>query len=168
MAPCFSSVTPCPLHRAPCPFFLSACFFIGVFINIWCPLFIFSLLQWQFYYMLQANQRIIEFCFDCVIVDLTWLGLPGQRIQSTIMIFFYSYDMYSKFHSMCLIWRTFALGKLPSNYIINSIIVIHCTIRLNVRHTELFLPNLWKCRYHVYWNLLYLLRILKVIFSKKS
>ena len=31
--------------------------------------------------------------------------------------------------------------------------VIHCTIRLNVCHNKLFLPNLWKYRYHVYWNL---------------
>jgi hypothetical protein len=43
---------------------------------------------------------------------------------------------------------------------------INCTIRLNVCHSELFLPNLWKCRYHVYWNLSYPLSILKVIFSK--
>jgi hypothetical protein len=56
--------------------------------------------------MLQANQRIIEFCFDCVIFDLTWLNLPGQRIQSTIIIF-YIYDMYSKCHSMYLKWTYF-------------------------------------------------------------
>jgi hypothetical protein len=42
-------------------------------------------------------------------------------------------------------------------------------IRLcNVCHNELFLPNLWKCRYHVYWNLSYPLSILKVIFSKSN
>jgi hypothetical protein len=55
------------------------------------------------------------------------------------------------------------------NNIINSIvirIVIHCTIRLNVCHNKLFLPNLWKCQYHVYWNLSYPFCILKVIFSK--
>ena len=45
--------------------------------------------------------------------------------------------------------RNFALGKLPTEYI---------TIRLDVCHNELFLPNLWKCRYHVYWNLSYPLR----------
>jgi len=27
--------------------------------------------------MLQANQQIITFCFDCVIFDFTWLDLPG-------------------------------------------------------------------------------------------
>jgi hypothetical protein len=43
---------------------------------------------------------------------------------------------------------------------------IVCTIRLSVCHNELFLPNLWKCWYHVYWNLSYPLSILKVIFSK--
>jgi hypothetical protein len=156
------------LHRVPCPFFLSACFFIGVFINIWCLLFIISLLQWQFYYMLQANQRIIELLFWLrnLWSHLAWFTWTKNSINDNDL--FYSYDMYSKFHSMCLLWRTFALGKLLSNYIINSIIVIHCTIRLNVRHNELFLPNLWKCRCHVYWNLSYLLRILKVIFSKKS
>jgi hypothetical protein len=52
----------------------------------------------------------------------------------------------------------------------NSIIcVIHCMIRLcNVCHNELFLSNLWKCRYHVYWNLSCPLSILKVIFSKSN
>jgi hypothetical protein len=57
-------MAPCPLHRVPCLFFLVClpfCLFISVFINIWCLLFIISLLQWQLYYMLQANQRIIEF-----------------------------------------------------------------------------------------------------------
>jgi hypothetical protein len=37
------------------------------------------------------------------------------------------------------IFCNFALGKLPSKYIINS---NHCMIRLNVCHNELFLPNL--------------------------
>jgi hypothetical protein len=33
-------------------------------------------------------------------------------------------------------------------------------------NVKLFLPNLWKCQYHVYWNLSYPLSILKAIFSK--
>ena len=65
----------------------------------------------------------------------------GRQVMATDNIFFYSYDMYSKCHSMYLkwtYWRNFGLGKLPSKYIINSI----DTIRLNVCHNELFLPNL--------------------------
>ena len=66
-----------------------------------------------------------------------------------------------------VIWAQFRIGKVAVK-IFNFWyrIVIHCTIRLNVCHSELFLPNLWKCRYHVYWNLSYSLSILKVIFSK--
>jgi hypothetical protein len=57
-----------------------------------------------------------------------------------------------------VIWSQFHIGKVT---------VIHCMIRLcNVCHNELFLPNLWNCRYHVYWNLLYPLSILKVIFDQ--
>jgi hypothetical protein len=86
--------------------------------------------------------------------------------------------MYSKCHSMYLKWTYFCnrhMGAIlhwescRQNNIINSIvirIVIHCTIRLNVCHNKLFLPNLWKCQYHVYWNLSYPFCILKVIFSK--
>ena len=86
--------------------------------------------------------------------------------------------MYSKCHSMYLKWTYFCNRHMCAilhwescrqNNIINSIvirIVIHCTIRLNVCHNKLFLPNLWKCRYHVYWNLSYPFCILKVIFSK--
>jgi hypothetical protein len=48
------------------------------------------------------------------------------------------------------IWAQFRIGKVA----VKIVIVIHCMIRLcNVCHNELFLPNLWKCRYHVYWNL---------------
>jgi hypothetical protein len=58
-------------------------------------------------------------------------------------------------------YENFALGKLSSKYIIYS--NRHSLYDLShVCHNELFLPNLWKCRYHVYWNLSYPLSILKV------
>ena len=62
-----------------------------------------------------------------VLIVLTLIS-PGQRIPINDNNFFYSYDMYSKCHSMYLKWtyfcnrhgRNFALGKLSSKSIINS------------------------------------------------
>ena len=70
--------------------------------------------------------------------------------------------MYSKCHSIYLKWTYFCnrhyMGAISHRESCRQniwliVIVIHCTICLNVCHNELFLSNLWKCRYHVYWNL---------------
>ena len=75
--------------------------------------------------MLQANQWIIEKTFDCVIFDLTW---TKNSINDNI--FFYSYDMYSKCHSVYLKWTYFCIRHMGAishwesccqKYIINSI-----------------------------------------------
>jgi hypothetical protein len=50
--------------------------------------------------------------------------------------------------------------------------VVKCSVSYN--RVALYRPHifstchLWKCRYHVYWNLLYLFSILKVIFLKSN
>jgi hypothetical protein len=78
---------------------------------------------------------------------------------------------------VCLVKCSFGGCELlliaPFFFLVSStikiVIVIHCMIHLcNVCHNKLFLPNLWKCRYHFYWNLSYPLSILKVIFSKSN
>jgi hypothetical protein len=57
--------------------------------------------------------------------------------------------------------------KCRQNNIINSIVSSFIARFVSMSAiTNYFLPNLWKCRYHVYWNLSYRLSILKVIFSK--
>ena len=84
--------------------------------------------------------------------------------------------LYSTCHSMYLKWTYFCnrhMGaishweKCRQNNIINSIVSSFIARFVSMSAiTNYFLPNLWKCRYHVYWNLSYRLSILKVIFSK--
>jgi hypothetical protein len=127
--------------------------------------FLFQLLQFDY----EVWEIIFYFttCFSFLTFVLYWFQLNGQplHINDNIKYIvwelrFYFTEMRINTSKVCLVKSSFGGLRTPVERAIN------CTIRLNVCHNELFLPNLWKCWYHVYWNLSYPLSILKVIFSK--
>ena len=92
--------------------------------------------------MLQANQRIIEFLFwlrnlSSHLAWFTWLKIMIPTKNSINDNDLFLWLWHARFVTMSTI----------TNYF--------CTFHF-----------LWKCWYHVYWNLSYSLSILKVIFSK--